>query len=175
LFDVMKKRTRKFAVVLLIFAVLTILFVWFWSTPTSSPKLSVTFLRAIDGHGHWRLQLGITNVGRFTVSTSKLGEIEVFNQSKPFHVGATSPLSKLAPGQGQLVVAILSEAQMNSLDRKWRYTCLYAREGLRSRIYRWQWGPTGPGARVNWLIPQALKGMPLTVKATSDWIEPVKP
>jgi hypothetical protein len=68
----------------------------------------------------------------------------------------------------------LSEAQMDSIDGKWRYTCLYADEGLRSTIYRWQWGPNGLGARVNWLVPGKLKGMPLAVKATSDWIPPVK-
>ena len=73
-----------------------------------------------------------------------------------------------------MVEAVLSEAQMQSIDGKWRYTCLYARDTLRSRIYKWQWGANGPGARVNWLIPQKLKGMPLTVKATSDWVEPVK-
>lgn len=141
----------------------------------SHPKLSVTYIQAIDGQGHWRLQFGITNVGNRTVFTFKSGKIEVFNRANPFSVGATSPLSKLVPGQGQIVDAVLSEEQMDSLDEKWRYTCHYAEDGLRSRIYRWQWGPGGPGARANWLVPQRLKSMPLNVVATSDWIEPRKP
>jgi hypothetical protein len=167
---------RKFREVLIaIVVLLCFLGVWLWPRSTSNPRLSVTYIRTIDGVGHWRLQFGITNVGNRTVFTSELGEIEVFNHINLLSVGATSPMSKLAPGKGQVVDAVLSEAQMNSIDGKWRYTCLYAGDGLRSRIYRWQWGPNGPGARVNWLIPQKLKGMPLTVKATSDWIEPVKP
>jgi hypothetical protein len=140
----------------------------------SRPSVLVTYRQPIDGHGHWRLQFGITNVGNRTVFTSELGEIEVFNHTNLLSVGAMSPMSKLAPGKGQVIDAVLSEAQMNSIDGKWRYTCLYGRDGLRARIYRWQWGPNGPGPRVNWLIPQKLKDMPLTVKATSDWIEPVK-
>ena len=89
-------------------------------------------------------------------------------------VGATAPMSQLAPGEGHVIDAVLSEAQMKSINGKWRLTCLYAGDGVRSRIYRWQWGPNGPGARANWLIPQKLKGMPLTVTNTGNWIEPVK-
>jgi hypothetical protein len=171
----MRHPLSKFLVVLVaIVVVVAFLGVWFWSTLTSNPKLSVTYIRTIDGVGHWRLQFGITNVGNGTVSTSKLGKIEVFNHTNLLSVGATAPMSRLAPGEGHVVDAVLSEAQMDSIDGKWRYTCLYADEGLRSTIYRWQWGPNGLGARVNWLVPGKLKGMPLAVKATSDWIPPVK-
>jgi hypothetical protein len=147
----------------------------FWLVPRGHPKLSVTYIQTIDGHGHWRLRFGITNVGDCTVFTSKFGKIELLNQTNLLSVGANCPLSKLAPGEGQVVDAVLSNAQMDSIDRKWRYSCQYAGGGLRPLIYHWQWGPSGPGARINWLIPQKLKGMPLTVKGTSDWIEPTKP
>lgn len=171
----MRHPSRKFLVVLITVAVVGFLGVCLWLGPRSHPRLSVTYIQTVNGQGHWRLQFGITNVGNCTVFTSKLGEIEVFNHTKLLSVGATSPLRKLAPGDGQLVDAVLSEAQMDSIDGKWRYTCLYGGDGLRSRISRWQWGPAGPGARLNWLIPQTLKGEPLTVKATSDWIKPGKP
>ena len=147
---------------------------WLSVRSTSSPRLSVTYIETVDGRGHWRLRFGITNVGDGTVFTSKVGEIEVFNHTNLLSVGGTAPMSKLAPGQGHVVDAVLSEAQMKSIDGKWRYTCLYGRDELRSRIYQWQWGSTGPGARINWLIPERLNGMPLTVKGTGDWIEPVK-
>ena len=171
----MRNRSSRFLAVLISIAVLAALAICLWLGPTSRPGLSVTYIQAIDGHGNWRLQFGITNVGKCTVLTSKLGRIEMLNHTNLLSVGATSPLSKLFPGQGQVVDAVLSEAQMDSLDGKWRYTCLYAGDGLRSRIYRWQWGATGPGARVNWLIPRNLKAMPLTVEATSDWIGAAKP
>ena len=135
--------------------------------------MSVTYVGAIDGKGHWKLRFAITNVGNSTVFTSTSGRIEMLN-GNPLSVGATAPMSRLSPGEGHVVDAVLSEAQMKSIDSKWRYTCLYARNELRTRIYRWQWGPTGPGARINWLIPQKLKGMPLTVNGTGDWMEPVK-
>ncbi len=161
------------AIVVIVAVALPVVCLWF--APTRPPRLSVTYSQTIDGHGHWRLQFGITNVGKCTVFTSRLGQVEVFNHPSPLSVGATSPLRKLFPGQGQVVDAVLSEAQMDSVDARWRYTCLYAEDRLRSRISSWQWGPGGPGARVNWLIPQRLKGMPLTVKATSDWIQPREP
>jgi hypothetical protein len=171
----MRHRSRTFLAVVIAIAVLVSLAVCLWVDATSRPKLSITYIQAINGHGHWRLQFGVTNVGKCLVFTSGLGKIEVSNHTSPFSVGATSSLSKLVPGQGQVVDAVLSDAQMDSIDGKWRYTCLYARDGLRSRISNWQWGPGGPGARANWLVPQPLKGMPLTVKATSAWILPVKP
>lgn len=90
-------------------------------------------------------------------------------------VGATSALDRLSPGEGHVIDAVLSESDMEAIDGKWRYTCLYAPGGLRSRIYHWQWGTNGPGARVNWLIPRGLKGLRLTVKGTSDWIAPPQP
>ena len=171
----MRHPRRKFLAVLITIVVVgCFLGVWLWSRSTSNTRLSLTYVRTIDGVGHWRLQFGITNVGDRTVLTSNAGEIEVFNHTNLLSVGATAPMNKLAPGQGQVVDVVLSEAQMDSIDGKWRYTCLYAADGLRSRINRWQWGPKGPGARVNWLIPQRLKGMPLTVKATTEWIPPVK-
>ena len=147
--------------------------IWFFATP-SNPALSVTYIGAIDGKGHWKLRFAITNIGKSSVFTSTSGQIEVFNHTNLLSVGATAPANRLKPGQGHVVDAVLSEAQMKSIDGKWRFTCLYASDALRSRIYRWQWGPNGPGARVNWLIPQKLKGMPLTVKSTGDWIEPLK-
>lgn len=105
---------------------------------SNAALVSATYIKTIDGHGHWRLQFGITNVGNSTVLTSKLGEIAVLNRTNMLSVGATSPLSKLEPGDVQLVDAVLSEAQMDSVDAKWRYSCLYAGDGLRSRIYGWQ-------------------------------------
>ena len=170
----MRRPSRKVLVVSVALGLLVcILGVWFLAGPSTS-TLSVTYMGATDGRGHWKLRYAITNTGNTSVFTSKVGEIEVMNHTNVLSVGATAPMGRLAPGQGHVVDAVLSEAQMKSIDGKWRYTCLYARDGLRSRIYRWQWGPKGPGARVNWLIPRKLKGMPLTVKSTSDWIDAVK-
>ncbi|HWD92901.1 MAG TPA: hypothetical protein VG938_11200 [Verrucomicrobiae bacterium] len=170
----MKKTSRKVLVVLLAAVVLLgILGAGFLAKP-SNPALSVGYVGTIDGKGHWKLRFAVTNVGNTTVLTSGFGEIEVLNHTNVLLVGVTAPLTRLAPGQGHIVDAVLSEAQMKSIDGKWRFTCRSGGDGWRSRIYRWQWTPNGPGSRVNWLIPSQLKGMPLTVKSTSDWIEPAK-
>src|SRR6266496_1666277 len=79
-FDVMRHPLRKFLAALITIMVLVcFLGVWFWSRSTNDPRLSLTYIRTINGVGRWRLQFGITNVGDRTVFTSKLGEIEVFN------------------------------------------------------------------------------------------------
>jgi hypothetical protein len=171
----MKRPSRKVLMWLLVFVLLVCSFGGaLLLVPTGTPAISVTYVGVIDGKGHWRLRFGITNTGNSTVITSSLGEIEVLNETNVLTVGATKPMSQLAPAQGHVVEAVLSEAQMKSIAGKWRYTCFFANNGLKSRIYQWQWGPNGPGARVNWLIPQKLKDMDLTVKGTSDWIDPVR-
>ncbi len=148
--------------------------IWLLTRSAEKQGLSVTYLGVVDGIGHWRLRFGITNVGNSRVFTSKVGHIEVFNRTNALSVGVTAPMSQLSPGEGHVVEAVLSETQMKSLDTKWRFACLYSADELRSRIYRWQWGPGGQGNRINWLIPRKLKGMPLTLKGTGDWIEPDK-
>jgi hypothetical protein len=170
----MRRPSRKVLVALIAFGLLVCIFgLWFLADP-STHTLSVTYMGATDGKGHWKLRFAITNVGGASVFTSPIGNIEVINHTNVLSAGAAGPMSRLAPGQGHVVDIVLSEAQMQSIDGRWRYTCLYAEDGLRSRIYRWQWGPKGPGARVNWLIPGRLKGMPLTVNGTSDWINSIK-
>ena len=171
----MRKPFRKVLIVAVTVALLLCIAVaglWRVAAP-SNPMASINYIRAIDGNGHWRLQFGITNVGDCTLFASTFGDIEVFGQTN-FSVSATAPISRLNPNQGHVVEVVLSEAQMERVRGKWRYACFLGPGGLRSAIYRWQWGPNGPGARVNWLIPQRLKGMPLTVKATGDWIEDPK-
>src|SRR5262245_17948356 len=81
-----------------------------------NPALSITYLGAIDGNGQWRLQFAITNVGNSTVFSPGLGRIEVFNRTNVLSVGATPRMSQLAPGQGHVVEAVLSETQMKSID-----------------------------------------------------------
>jgi hypothetical protein len=171
----MQRRSRKGLVVLVaILLLIGILGFRFLVAPKSNPALSVTYTGAVDGKGHWKLRFAITNVGNCTVFPSASGQIEVFNHTNPLSIGVTAPSSELAPGQGHLVEAVLSDDKMQAIDGKWRYTCFYASDELRSRIYHWQWARKGPGASANSFIPQKLKGMPLTVIGTGDWIEPVK-
>ena len=168
----MSNESRKLTAVLIaIGLVLIVSCAWIWIKPTSDPNLTVTYLTTIDKTGHWIARFGITNTGGTRVFTAILGRIEILDHPKLLSVAARTPMSKLSPGEGQVVDVILSDSTKASINGKWRYTCLYAPVGLRSIIYNWQWGTNGPGARVNWLIPQRLKGMPLTVKGTSGWID----
>jgi hypothetical protein len=145
------------------------------TTPRSSkPRLSVTYLATINGNGHWRLKFGVTNIGNRTIVTYQSGSIEILGHSNKVHVGASAPQVRLPPGEGHVIEAMLSEEQMASLDGPWRYTCLYANDNFRTRLNKWQWSTNGPGARINWLIPRRLKGVPLTVTGTSDWINESK-
>jgi hypothetical protein len=85
---------------------------------------------------------------------------------------AQKPLSDVATVV--LFAAFLPEREMllrvfvpQRVHRPWRFTCLYARDGLRCRIHVWRWG-----ARVERFIPSFLDlGVALNVKGTSDWIE----
>jgi hypothetical protein len=173
---IMRLPSRKFLAILLIVAIAALGAICIWLGPGKPPEVSVSYLQTIDGHGHWRLQFGITNVGGAKVFTYPgAGHIELIGHTNPVSVGLSSPLKELAPGQGQVIEAVLSEKAMASIDEKWRLTCFYADNGLRTRLYRWQFGPHGPGAKAWWLIPKKLRGMALKVRATSEWIPPPKP
>ena len=155
--------------------VLALLAIYLASRPASHPRLSVTYIQRINGgYGSWRLKFGITNVGTCTAFTSPgVGKIEVFNHTNLLTVAATSPLMKLVPGQGQF----LSKRSC----RRRRWIRLIADGDTLAFTHRMDFGfvltvgngvPVGPGSRINWLIPQRLKGIPLTVKGTSDWTQP---
>lgn len=149
--------------------VLVILAVSFSLPRPNKPKLSISYITTINGNGHWRLKFGVTNVGNRTVVTYPSGLIEVLGRTNKLQVGATTLLSRLAPGQGHVIEAVLSEAQMASIDGPWRYTCLYAHDNVRTRINRGEYGPF-----LYKHIPRRFKGVPLTVTGTSDWIKEAK-
>src|SRR3954470_22155451 len=95
---------RKFLILFLTIALLICISgAWFLTGEASDPRLSVTYAGAVDGKGHWKLRFAITNIGNMTIFTSRLGSIEMENQANAFSVGATIPLSQLAPGQGHIV------------------------------------------------------------------------
>jgi len=132
----------------------------------NKPRLSVTYIATINGNGHWRLKFGVTNIGNCTIVTYKSGSIEVFGRTNKLSVGASAPMARLAPGQGHVIEAVLSEGQMASLDGPWRYTCLYANDNFRTRINRGEFGPF-----LYKHIPRRWKGVPLSVTGTGDWTE----
>lgn len=162
---------KPFITLLAISALIVAFILGFALWQSGTPKLSVNLLKIIDGHGHWRLQLAITNVGTAPVITWGGGSLEILGQTNRLHVGASTPKEMLAPGEGHVIEAVLSQKEFAALQGKWRYVCQYAPADLRSRLYKWQWSKNGPGAKINWLVPRRLKGMPLTAKGTSDWID----
>jgi hypothetical protein len=150
---------------------LCILGVWLFGG-SKKPAFSITYLDAVDGRGHWKLRFAMTNTGNCTLFMSTAVRIEMQDSTSPMSVVATAPPGGLAPREVHVGYAVLSEPEMKQLEgSKWRYTCFAATDGLRARIYRWQWGPKGPGPRANRFIPNKLKGMPMTVKGTGDWVE----
>ena len=144
--------------------------IWMLAKGDDTYALSVTYRKTITAKGHGRLEIGITNIGSGTVAASHNGYLEFAGGTKRTAVGQNLPRNRLEPGEGHVIQVLVPEPQMAALEEGWRYTCLYARDNLRSRIYQWQWSDGGPGAKVNWLIPQRLKGMVLDVKGTSEWV-----
>ena len=138
-----------------------------YSSGTRSPKLTVTYLTRTNDSGRWIAQFAITNVGDAAAISFPQGQLEMFGQAQKVAVACRPALHRLSPRGGDVVQVFLPPG----FQGRWRFTCLYAREGLRSRISDWQWGAGGPGPRANRFIPRFLKGVPLDVNATSDWID----
>ena len=130
------------------------------------PKLTVTYLTQTNEIGQNLAFFAITNFGNASAISYRLGSIEIFGQTKKEQVSCVPNIHRLLPGEGDVIKVFVPTGVVG----RWRFTTLYAREGLRSRISDWQWGAGGPGARANWLVPRFLKGVSLDVKATSEWV-----
>jgi hypothetical protein len=165
----MSKSKRKFLAVSLTLLALVFLTVSFLST--GKPALALTFLTYSNDAGRWIARFSITNTGSATAISFPTGGIEIFGQSQSRHIPCEAGVLRLLPGKADVIDAFLPQR----MDTRWRFTCHYACNGIRARIFNWQWGKNGPGARANWMVPQFLKGIPLDVQVTSDWIEPEKP
>ena len=139
-----------------------------YSSGAPGPRLTVTYLgRTEDYWGRPIARFAITNIGVATAVSFAGGLVEVLGQTNKVDVACRVNLHRLLPKHGDVVEAILPDGFRGS---PWRFTCLYAHQGLRSRIFDWQWAAGGPGTNANWFIPPFLKGVPLDVNATSDWI-----
>jgi hypothetical protein len=142
---------------------LGLVFVVVRSSGTHNPPFIVTLLTSTNVAGSWIARFAVTNVGKATVVSYGVGEIEMFGQKPLSDVGYRGAIRRLSPGAGNVVEVFVPQR----VHRPWRFTCLYARDGLRCRIHDWRWG-----ARVERFIPSFLDlGVPLSVKGTSDWIE----
>lgn len=161
----MFKSHRK--LLLVVVALGLMLLVLLYSSLTGNPKLTVTYLTRTNDSGRWFAQFAITNVGDAAAISSQQGQIEMSGQAQKAFVACRPKLHRLLPGQGDVVQVLLPQG----LQSRWRFTCLYAHHGIRAQIYDWQWGAGGPGPRANRFIPSFLKGVPLDVNATSDWID----
>lgn len=131
------------------------------------PKLILTYLGTMDDEGQPTANFRITNTGNGVAVAAGGARIELEGSGVPSSLAGRPPeISYLQPGQSDTVSCVLP----NSLTNRWRVTFRCAHQGLRSRIYQMQWGPNGLGAKVNWMVPRSLKGVPLDVTTTSDWI-----
>ena len=139
---------------------------------SAPPKISVGYLGRVDQPGNTYIRLAITNTGQSLVFTSRAARIEARGNSNRFNVANRESRDRLRPGEGMITECMLSDKAIAALDGRWRVACYFASDGIRSRIYEWQWGANGRGPSVNWLVPGFLKGMPLTVIGTSEWNEP---
>ena len=144
---------------------LTFVLALLYSTSPRSPRLTLTYLSRTNDSTRTIVQFAITNVGSAAAISFPQGRVEM--SGLDIVVACRPKLHRLSPGQGDVIQVFLPQG----LQGRWRFTCLYAREGIRSRISDWQWRAGGPGPRANRFIPSFLKGVPLDVNATSNWIE----
>jgi len=161
------KSRKKVLAILLILAAGLILVLWLLNR-SHQPALTLKFLSITDNTGHWTALFAITNVGNATALNYSCGMVEISGQSNSLPVGCGATLYRLHPGEGDIFKVVLSRP----FDARWRFTCFYARESLRSYVSDWQRRTNWPGPLPNRFVPRSLKGVPLTVKGTSDWVEP---
>jgi hypothetical protein len=162
----MRKSRQILLAIFVVCLALVLLFVFlFLGGP---PKLTINYLGQTNDTGHGRVIafFAITNCGKSAATSYNNGDVEALGRNKT-QVACKPKLHRLLPGQGDVISVFLPPG----LGGRWRFTASYAHAGLRSRISDWQWGPGGPGPRANWFIPRFLKGVPLDVTVTSEWVD----
>jgi len=142
-------------------------FAFLYSVGKRQPVLGIAYLSHTNEAGSVCVLFSVTNAGDAAAINFEHGLIEMFGTAQTWDVSCLSGRHRLAPGENDIVQVALPHAVEGN---RWRLTCFYAREGIRSRFSDWQFGPGGPGARANWLLPPLLKGVPLDVTATTDWV-----
>jgi len=97
-----------------------------YSSGARNPKLSVTYLTRTNDSGRSIAQFAITNVGDAAAIGFPQGRIEMFGQAPTVPVACQPKLHRLLPGEGDIVQVFLPQG----FQGRWRFTCLYAREGM---------------------------------------------
>lgn len=168
------RKSSKILLVVLVVLGLVFAVVYFFSGASGEPRLMVTFLSGMSDTNNPPQSFAffaVTNIGNAPAINSVGGGMEVFGQARPRGVACRSSHHRLLPGQGDIIQVFLP----SNFQGRWRFTAWYAHEGARSRIYDLQWGPHGLGPGINWLVPRGLKGLPMDVVATSEWIGDAQP
>ena len=145
------------------------------SSSRHEPKLTVTYL--LSKTNVWGQKIAffaITNVGNAVAISYDTGSVEIFGRKKPVLVSTRNRVHRLLPGEDDIVEVFLYPL-LPAPGERWRYTCLFAHDGIRSQIRDWQRAGGGSVMRGNWLIPQFLKGVVLDVNTTSEWIDNSNP
>jgi hypothetical protein len=157
IFGVRKRWLRILVIVLVIAAIVALAF----SSHPREPRLSVSILSSTNIAANPPYQVArfrVTNTGDATAVYYPHGDIELGDTGQKKSLATRCNVDRLAPGE-QCVVEI---HLYDSVPGRWRFTCLFAHAGFRTSLNR----------RIpSRFVPQRLKGVPLNVKATSDWIE----
>lgn len=163
-----RRRRRGWLIAALTFTCL-ILGVLFFGPGKKEPRLSIIYLGQVTTNppGAWYYRFAVTNEGNGTAVSQPIhGDLETFNGGHT-PIGVRSTVQYLRPGMTD-VIEVMTPAPMTN---RWRLNCFYAHDTIKSRIYHWQWGPNGPAARANWMVPRILKGMRMDVMAANEWID----
>jgi hypothetical protein len=130
------------------------------------PRLTVAYADSTNVNGIKVQRFTITNKGTAPVVHAGAGGYEVKPSGAFFSVGYTFQHRRILPAESQIIEVKVPDLPQGEI----RYMCLLTRDTLRVRIYDWQWGPNGPGAKANWLVPKFLKAKPMDLRATSVWL-----
>jgi hypothetical protein len=169
----MNTKTKKVRLcVILVFACLLIaeIILLMVAPSHSEPRLTISYADSSNVNGIKVQRFTISNKGTASAVHSGAGGYEVKSSERGvphfYPVGYTFQRRRIRPGETQTI-----EVKVPALpDVDLRLMCFFAHDTLRVTVNDWQWGPNGPGAKANWLVPQFLRGKPIDIRATSVWL-----
>lgn len=154
----MRKWSLRILVVVLVLIALAVVVI---PLRPREPRLSISYLAITNVPSNPPYQIVsflVTNKGNGTALNYKQGEIEFSDTGQKKLLAARCNVERLGPGEQGVIEVRL----WDPMPGRWRFTCFFAHAGFRTSVNR----RVPPR-----FVPQRLKGVPLNVKATSDWID----
>lgn len=122
---------------------------------TSHSNLACSFLSYSNSPGGTLYaQINVINSGKRAISFTGMCVLRPNKTTNAINASYSAPKQHLRSSESAIIVVMLPDDFTNSTTATLYFSSLTAQ----TRLYDWQWGPGGPGPKLNKVVPNFFKG-----------------